>query len=415
MMTESKKIITLSAIGLDSPGLVSQITTKIFALKGNVIDVEENCRRGLFSIFLIIDFADAENSIDEIRDALKGIEPETGLKIIIGAYNEDDITYLAEKEHHIVTVLGIDQPGIIAKVSTFFHQWNINIEKCRMIARGKFFSMEMVIDTSQIKADPAVPHTEIIQQMKSRLRQLCTEIHQSVVIQSEQIYKRMKKLIVFDVESSLIQHDSLRNFLGQINGKVKSMDRHIEFKNHNEDEIEGLIENARVLKGIPISDLELCSKLLRLNPGTIELIHILKSMGFKIALLSSGFNFFVKEIFEAAGVDYAFSNTLEVDPDGIITGELEEPIINSTSKNEILDFIMNVEKIGADQVIAVGDGSTRSHFIKNVGLSIAFNPDETDIQTDGILSGHQIINMLYCLGIPKTELELYSKKTLQAE
>jgi len=126
-MTESKKIITLSAIGLDSPGLVSQITTKIFALKGNVIDVEENCRRGLFSIFLIIDFAGSENSIDEICDELKGIEPESGLKIIFGAYNEDDITYLAEKEHHIVTVLGVDQPGIIARISTFFHQWNINI------------------------------------------------------------------------------------------------------------------------------------------------------------------------------------------------------------------------------------------------------------------------------------------------
>ena len=82
------------------------------------------------------------------------------------------------------------------------------------------------------------------------------------------------------------------------------------------------------------------------------------------------------KIFETAGIDYAFSNSLKVDQQGIITGELEDPVINSHTKDDILKFIMNVENIGPDQVIAVGDGSTRSHFIKNVGLSIAFNPDE---------------------------------------
>ena len=130
-------------------------------------------------------------------------------------------------------------------------------------------------------------------------------------------------------------------------------------------------------------------------------------MGFKIALLSSGFNFFIKKILEEAGVDYAFSNTLKVDDNGFTTGELEEPIITSDTKDEILDFIMNLENINRDQVIAVGDGSIGSHFIENVGLSIAFKPEGTSIQTDGILSGDQILNILYCLGIPETELEKY--------
>jgi len=76
-------------------------------------------------------------------------------------------------------------------------------------------------------------------------------------------------------------------------------------------------------------------------------------MGFKIALLSSGFNFFIKRLFEAAGVDYAFSNTLKIDENGIITGELEEPVITGITKNEILEFIMNLENVNRDQVIAV--------------------------------------------------------------
>ncbi len=101
--------------------------------------------------------------MDEISHALKPIENETGLKITLGIYDQEEITYLSEKENHIVTILGVDQPGIIAKISTFFQKWNINIENCKMIARGKFFSMEMVIDTSKMIVEPSLSHNEAIE------------------------------------------------------------------------------------------------------------------------------------------------------------------------------------------------------------------------------------------------------------
>jgi phosphoserine phosphatase len=250
--------------------------------------------------------------------------------------------------------------------------------------------------------------------MKGELKDLCKEMNQSVVIQSEDIYKRLKKLVVFDVESTLIQDISLKDFLEKIKGKVKSMDKRIEFKAYDKDEMQALVENAKMLKGFPARDFEAFGEILQLNPGTVDLIRILKSMGFKIALLSSGFSFFVRRIFEEAGVDYAFSNTLKVDENGIATGELEEPVITNETKEEMLEFIMTSENISRDQVIAVGDGSVGSHFIENAGLSIAFKPDETSINTDGIFSSGQIINMLYCLGIPKTELDKYlNKDTLE--
>ncbi len=408
-MNEKRKIMSLSATGLDSPGLVAKITTKIFEMNGNIIDVEESCRRGLFYIFLIIDFSTSGYSMDAISKALNSIGEETGLRIILGIY-EEEISYGPQKESHIVTILGEDKPGIIAKISTFFHQDNINIENCRMIARGKVFSMEMAIDISQMRVQKGLSRDDAIDKMIAELKALCKTLNQSVVIQSEDIYQRGKKLIVFDVESTLIQDHSLENLLKKIERKVGPIDSETKFRGAHEDKIETLIENARILKGVPMSDFEKFGDILELNPGALELIGILKSMGFKIALLTSGFNFFTKKIFEAAGVDYAFSNTLKADQNGIITGELEEPIITSESKREILEFVMNVEKIGPDQVIAVGDGSMGSHFIKNVGLSIAFKPDEHSIKTDGVLSSDQIINMLYCLGIPKTELDRHLKK-----
>jgi len=409
-MSEKGKIITLSATGLDSPGLVAKITSRIFELKGNIIDVEENCRRGLFSIFLIVDFSASKGSITETMETLNGIGSETGLRVLVDTYDEGEITYQAQKENHIVTILGEDQPGIIARVSAFFHHHNINIEHCRMIARGKFFSMEMGIDTNRMSVEPSLSREEAIEKMKGALRRLCAELNQSVVIQSENVFNKGKKLVVFDVESTLIQESSLSDFMERIQGEFRSPEWEIRLREEGQEKMVSLLENARLLKGIPISDFEKFGECLELNPGTLELIGILKSMGFKIALLSSGFNFFMKRIFEAAGVDYAFSNSLRVDEKGVITGELEEPVITGSTKGEILDFIMQMENIRPEQVIAVGDGSIGSHFISNVGLSIAFKPDEKSIRTDGVLSTDRLTSMLYCLGVPKADLERFLEK-----
>jgi phosphoserine phosphatase len=409
-MGEKGKIISLSAIGLDSPGLVSKITAKVFELNGNIIDVEESCRRGLFSIFLIIDFSGSHSSMETVTDALSRIGEETGLKVVLGIYQEDQISYSGEKENHVVTILGEDKPGIIAAVSTFFHQRHINIESCKMIARGKFFSMEMAIDTGRMRVDSAMSHREAIEKMKLELKDLCTTLNQSVVIQSENVFNRSKKLVVFDVESSLIQESSLEEFLKRIEGRVKAEEGEVEIRNGGEDRLQALVENARILRGMPVADLEKFSEKLQLNPGALELIGILKTMGFKIALLSSGFSFLMKKIFEAAGVDYAFSNSLKADEKGLITGELQEPVITNETKSEILDFIMSMENLKPEQVIAVGDGSTRSHFIKNVGLSIAFKPEDRSVATDGILSTDRISHILYCLGIPRAELDKHLKK-----
>lgn len=404
------KLVMLSAVGINAPGLVSSITTKIFEMGGNIIDVEENCRRGLFSIFLIIDFTSVEDSSDNLMKKLKSVEIETGLKVIVRGYDHREITVIATQENHLVTIIGADRPGIIAKISSYFAQKNINIENLKMTARGELFSMELVINTGEMIVGSLPSHLEAFEKVKDELKALCARMDLSVVIQSENIYKRVKKLAVFDVESSLIRNHSLRRFLKIIKDQVKAIGPLPDFAMDKDDHMHTLIDNAKILKGIPIKEFEKFSDVLQINPGTFELIGILKSMGFKIALLSSGFNFFIKKIFEGAGVDYAFANTLKVDEKGITTGELEEPIITDDTKNEVLEFILSMEGIRPEQVIAVGDGVSCAHFIKKIGLSIAFQSEGVALKTDGILKSDNIFNILYCLGISKDELDHYFNK-----
>ena len=380
-MKRKQKLISVSAFGLYSPGLVAIITNKIFEMEGNILDVEENCRRGLFSIFLIVDFSGSKLTVERIITKLSEIQKEAAVKIILDRY-VDTVAFLpSQRESHLVTIIGVDQPGIIAKVSSLFHSYGITIEKCRMIARGAFFSMEVVIDTSTMDDNPERSHGTCIKKMKSDLKKLCTEIDQSVVIQSGDIYQRSKKLVVFDVESSLVQRTSLKKFIKTINGRIFKDNNISEPREIPYGQVEALVDHAKRLKGLSAEDLEGYVDILQLNPGAFELIKILKSMGFKIALLSSGFNFFIKRIFETAGVDYAFSNTLEIDETGLFTGNLEQPIISNDTKEELLEFVLQNENISREQVIAVGDGSKSSHFIKNVGLSIALQPENPNIKS----------------------------------
>ena len=406
-MKTKQKLISVSAVGPYTPGLFALITNTIFEMDGNIVDVEENCRRGLFSIFLVIDFSSSKHTIAHIISRLKAIQEKTGIKIILDRYDDKTSFLPSQHESHLVTIIGVDQPGIIAKVSSLFHSYRIAIEKCRMIARGAFFSMEVIIDTSTMNDTPEMSHDACIKKMKSDLKKLCTEIDQSVVIQSGNIYQRSKKLVVFDVESSLVQRISLKKFIKTINGRMRPETDVSRPGEIIAGQMEALVYNAKRLKGLSADDLKKYVDILQLNPGTFELIKILKSMGFKIALLSSGFNFFIKRIFETAGVDYAFSNTLEIDENGVFTGNLEQPIITNDTKEELLEFIMQNENIRREQVIAVGDGSKSSHFIENVGLSIALKPENPSIMTDGVLSNDQLLNVLYCLGIPKEELNKY--------
>ena len=406
-MPDQKILLSLSAIGLDSPGLVSTITKRVLELGGNILDVEETCRRGLFSIFLVIDFSGSDRTVEGIRSDLKDMEEDTGLKVILGTCDASDIPEPEAFEHQLVTVLGVDRPGIIAGISTLFHRYNANIESCRMIARGTFFSMEMVVATQDIRTDPPVPRADALERIKEELRDLCRTLNQSVVIQSETTYRQAKKIVVFDVESCLIQEESARHFLDAINERLGPLGRHIDTPDDPGAWAQAMADRADLFEGIPVHAIEAAGSLLELHTGAKELLGILKSMGYKVALLSTGFDCVLRGIYEIEDVDYAFCNTLRADDAGRSTGHLEEPVLTAATKNEILEFIMSMEDIRRDQVVAVGDGSVRSRFMKDVGLSIACKPGARTLPTDGIFSSDQMLNILYCLGVTESDIARY--------
>jgi phosphoserine phosphatase len=167
---------------------------------------------------------------------------------------------------------------------------------------------------------------------------------------------------------------------------------------------QSLRKRARCLKGIGVDDLKSLTKSMKLTEGAGDLISALKEMGFKIALISGGFDFFTEVLKERLGFDYAFGNQLDIEG-GILTGRVKGLIIDAKRKAEIVDEICRREGITREEVVAVGDGANDQIMVTNAGLGIAFNAkDVLKRVADGSLTKDNLRGVLYCLGISDLDL-----------
>ncbi|MEM1657972.1 MAG: phosphoserine phosphatase SerB [Candidatus Jordarchaeales archaeon] len=399
-MSDNGEMIVVTAIGRDRPGLVAELTGVIAGVNGNIVDIEEVVVRGLFAMFMIVDLSKAAASSGELREALLAKGRELGLQVNVEPYVPG--RRKADKRLVYINVLGKDRPGIVAAISSLLRDYNINIERIRMIARGEMFAMEMIADVSDASGD--------LEEVKSRLKAKCEEMELSAVIQREDVAGVPKRLVVFDMDSTLVEQEIIDEIakVAGVGDEVReitrlAMEGKIDFR-------EALKRRVKLLAGLRVEELEKVAQSIRLTAGARELIQALKSMGCKVALISGGFTYFTDRLKEMLGLDYAFGNKLII-KDGVVTGEVEEPIIDAERKAEIINWIAENEGISKDEIVAVGDGANDRFMLKNVGLGIAFNAKEILKQVaDGVISQKNLLSVLYAFGIPQSSIEKYVNK-----
>jgi len=388
-------LVVITATGKDKPGLTTEITESIAKAKGNIVDIEAFSMRGLFAIFMIVDCRAIAIPFESLKRQLLGIGKKIGLDINIEPLPAG--RRKSGKKLVLLTTLGKDRPGIVAKISGFLFQRNVNIERIRMIAYGELNAMEILIDINDIIVT--------IEEFKEALNRECKKVGQDVVFQKDTVFRRPKRLIVFDVDGTLIDAemvDELAKAAG-VGRKVseitsRAMNGKIEFK-------KALKERVKLLKGLDVRVLNSIVGNLDVTPGAEELITALKVLGYKIALISGGFTQFVEKIKEKLGIDYVYANKLVIE-DGKLTGELVEPIIDAERKAELMREIAEKENLLMDQVVAVGDGANDRFMLQNSGLGIALYPKEVLKKVaSGVITKDNLAGILYCLGAPEEKLK----------
>ena len=209
--------------------------------------------------------------------------------------------------------------------------------------------------------------------MQAELMKLSAEMEMDFSFQKDDMYRRMRRLICFDMDSTLIQTECIdelakRAGVGDQVAAIteQAMRGEIDFK-------ESFTRRVALLKGLDSSVMKEIAENLPVTEGTERLMTVLKTYGYKIAILSGGFTYFGEYLQRRFGIDYVYANELEIGEDGKLTGRFVGEIVDGHRKADLLKLIAQMEKVNLAQTIAVGDGANDLPMISEAGLGIAFH------------------------------------------
>ncbi|CAG8729387.1 15574_t:CDS:2, partial [Funneliformis caledonium] len=256
-------------------------------------------------------------------------------------------------------------PQFLNDWTKFLLKEKISVEKMQRLNEGKLSCADYKL---------SVPVTTNFERLRQELFILSTSHGTDVAIQPYDVFRRHKRLVVFDMDSTLIQQeviDEIARHAGVVNEVASitelAMNGEIDFK-------ESLKRRVSLLKGTPVKVLNTVQESLTFTEGARFLCKALKKIGFKLAVISGGFIPLAKYVKNELGLDYAFANQLKVSSDGLtLTGETVGPIVDAERKAELLEVIAQAENVTLEQVIAVGDGANDLLMLAKSGLGIAFN------------------------------------------
>jgi phosphoserine phosphatase len=242
------------------------------------------------------------------------------------------------------------------------------------------------------------------QQLMKELLELKSEYQLDLALQDDDLFRRNKRLIFMDADMTFIQCEMI-NDMSRLAGNEaevtkitqRAMDGELKFD-------EALRMRVALLKGVRLSDLERLILNIPYTPGVERLVFILKTLGYKIGIVSGGFTRVIDHIKQRFNLDYGFANTLEV-KNGELTGRILGDILDGHQKGVILREVALKENILPEQVIAVGDGANDLEMLSSASLGVAFNAKRyLSERAAGSLSLPNLDALLYFLGISKTEI-----------
>ena len=302
------------------------------------------------------------------------------------------------KSRHIVTLLARKiNSEHLAAVTTVTSDFGLNIDKIvRLSGRVKLDQTEKLgracIEFS-VRGEPENPL-----QLKNALLELSSQYDIDVAFQEDSIFRRNRRLVVFDMDSTLIDAEVIDELaieagVGEQVAAITeaAMQGEIDFK-------QSFTQRMALLKGLDVSVLQSVAERLRLNEGAEHLISTLRKLGYKTAIVSGGFTFFAEYLQQRLGVDYVYANQLDI-KDGLVTGQVSGDIIDGQRKAELLREIADKEGLKLQQVIAVGDGANDLPMLGIAGLGIAFRAKPlVKASAEQSISNLGLDGILYLLG-----------------
>lgn len=369
-----QELMLVRITGADRPGLISEIMEILSVHDVHIQDIGQAVIHATLSLGILIR-VDEERSGKVMKELLfKTSELGVNIKFAPITLEEYEAWVGRQgKNRYILTILGRRlEARQIGAVTQVIVEQGLNIDAVRRMSGRQ--SIEQPVEKSRACIQFSLRGTpKDREQMQAQLLQLSSEMSVDCSFQRDNMYRRMRRLICFDMDSTLIQAEVIDE-LARRHGVYAEVAAITEQAMRGEiDFCESFRRRCQLLKGLDISVMQDIAENLPFTEGVDRLMYVLKSYGYKIAILSGGFTFFGQYIQKKYGIDYVYANELEVDETGHLTGNYVGEVVDGKRKAELLRLIAQVEKVDLEQTIAVGDGANDLPMLSVAGLGIAFH------------------------------------------
>lgn len=390
MSHTSPERILVTVTGPDRPGITAQLTRTVAEVGIRLADIEQVVAQGTLTLCLLLEFEPGRGTSKGTLKELLFTGKELGVDVDFQVVDTPPIP-----RRHVDFVVTMISKAIQAShmhaVARRLAEHDANIERIQRLTDEQLSAVEILCS---LPVDDAHPPADL----KRALLDLSTTHEVDVAIQRDDVYRRSKRLVVMDMDSTLIRIeviDELARMAG-VGEKVAAITRRAMAGEMDYDE--SLRQRVGLLAGLDAAILHRIAEELPLTEGAETLIAVLRRLGYRTAVLSGGFHIPALALQKRLGLDYAHSNVLEV-KNGRLTGRVEGEIVNGERKAVLLEDIARRERISLDQTVAIGDGANDMLMIQKAGLGIAFHgkPKLREAAHTALSGG--LDSVLYLLGI----------------
>ncbi|MGB0669622.1 MAG: phosphoserine phosphatase SerB [Porticoccaceae bacterium] len=403
-----KNILLINVFGEDKPGVTSAITEVLSRYDVSLLDIGQAVIHDQLSLAILAAVPGSVN-LDRVTDEVRACLAVMDIRAKFLPISNDAYHNWVDqqgKPRHMVTLLARKIDAIhLALVTTVCANYGLNIDK---IVR---LSGRMQLDDSDKLGRACVEFSvrgeaQDPREFRNSLLELASQHDIDIAYQEDNIYRRNRQLVVFDMDSTLIDAEVIDELAIEagVGDQVAAiteaaMQGELDFK-------QSFSQRLALLQGLSADVLQTVAERLVLNEGAEHLLKTLKQLGYKTAIVSGGFTYFGQYLQSILGVDYVYANELDIE-DGLVTGRVVGNVIDGQRKADLLRELAQREGLVLDQVIAVGDGANDLPMLNIAGLGIAYQAKPlVKASAKQSISNLGLDGILYLLG--------YSDKDIQA-
>lgn len=405
-MENKTELILIRISGVDRPGLTASVTAILSKYQVDIMDIGQADIHSTLSLGILFKCSDQDSG--NIMKELLFKASDLGINIRFYPISDEEYetwVNLQGKNRYILTLLGRKLTAQqIAGATKLLAEQQLNIDGIRRLTGRipldeKKANVRACIEFS-VRGTP-----KDREELQSQLMQLSASLGMDFSFQQDNMYRRMRRLICFDMDSTLIETEVIDELAirAGVGDQVKAITERA--MRGEIDFCESFKERVALLKGLDESVMRDIAEHLPITEGVERLMFVLKRYGYKIAILSGGFTYFGNYLKEKFGIDYVYANQLEI-VDGKLTGRYLGDIVDGKRKAELLRLLAQVENVDIAQTIAVGDGANDLPMLSTAGLGITFHA-----KPKVVANAQQAINtigldgVLYFLGFKDSYLD----------